>query len=89
MNAKETFLKSKHRPWWEELVQTEGFRAGIESAMLVMVQGQADGGTPSDSWDQHSQLVGARRFVRILENLHAPEKTERPIRFPNLEPPKI
>ena len=87
MNAHETFIKGPHKQAFEELIQKEALRVGIEYALLVMVQNQPLFAEPSQGWDHHSKLAGAREFIEILGKLHLPKETRKTSAFPNLQPP--
>lgn len=89
MNAKEAFLKGPHRAPFEQLVLNEHFQPAMEAALLALVQEQNPNAGVNDSWDAHSQLVGARRFIEILEALHKPETVTKIPRFPNLKTPSL
>lgn len=85
MNAKAAFLASPHRPKFERITETEEFQRALEYALLALIQDQALSATVSDSWDHHSHIVGARRFIAILETLHLPEQAQKAVKFPNLK----
>lgn len=86
MNAKETFVKSPHRAKFEAIAQDEAFRAALEAALLVMVQSQPREKEVTQSWDCHSQLVGARAFIEILATLHVPQREQKHRQWENLKP---
>ncbi len=89
MNAHETFLKGPHRKAFEDAIQTEAMRVGLEYALLVMAQRQPLVASPATGWDLNSRLSGAREFIEILGKLHLPEETPQRRPFPNLKPPSI
>ena len=87
MTAKDTFISSEHRLKWEEVSQSPYFQAACDYALLTMVEQQdGDGLNPSQSWDAHSQLVGARRLVAILKNLHVKRREPEPLKWDQLKP---
>lgn len=55
-------------PWFEE---------AVIAAYAEMAYRQPRGGQLAEAWDQHSQLIGAKRFVEILCGLPLVEVPEK------------
>jgi hypothetical protein len=85
---KELFLASPHREEWERIVGTKTALAAKDAALLQFIYEQPDGSGPSDAWDQHSQLAGAKKMLRLLFNLHLKETSKPPIKLTQLPIPK-
>lgn len=86
MKAKADFIKSPLREKFESLIVQEAMQQALDSSLLEFVQEQPITGDVSSSWDAHSQLIGARKFISILSNLHLiPTVTKGP-KFENLKP---
>lgn len=60
-------LAATLEPWFEE---------SVIAAYAEMAYRQPRGSQLAEAWDQHSQLVGARRFVEILCGLPLVEAAE-------------
>jgi hypothetical protein len=73
--ARERFLTSPHRAEFEKIATSAAFESACDYALLAleseMPSSLAD---PSKSWDYGCHMIGARRVLAILKELHvAPE----------------
>lgn len=90
MTPKEKFLTLPDiRSDWERITQTKAAEVAMEAALLQFVHEQPDGAeAPGAAWDQHSQLVGAKKVLRILFNLHLKEQPVEPMKLTRLPTPR-
>lgn len=84
---KETFLKGPHRETLEKWATSVPGEAARDAAILQFVHELHTPIDPSKSWDQGSQLAGAKRILDILYNLWAKEEQTKAMRLPSLKPP--
>lgn len=74
---RQTFRESPHCDIHKKLVLTEAFQVACDYALLALLQDMPESKDPSQGWDNHSQMVGARRVIDILKTLHqSPEETK-------------
>lgn len=85
---KEAFIATPHRQDWERITQTKAAEAARDAALLQFVYDQPDANAPAASWDAHSQLVGARKMLNLLFNLHLKEEPRTPMKLTHLPIPK-
>lgn len=89
MKPKQTFQKTAPLAnAWGDIITRPEFDTAVNTAMLEMIERQPIRGTPSESWDHHSQVVGARIFLDILRNLHLPDPNPVNVPMPNLKSPR-
>lgn len=87
MTPKEQFLTSAHREPLEKWATTASGQSARDTALLQFVHEQPGAIDPSRAWDQHCQLVGARRILEILFNLWAKDEPSKGMKLPVLKPP--
>lgn len=79
---------SQMRDDWEKIVTTKAAEAARDAALLQFVHDQPDANAPATAWDAHSQLVGAKKMLKILFNLHLVEEPQRAPRLQQIPIPK-
>lgn len=62
-----------------DLVVSHEFRRTLMVALAEMEMNLPQTGNPSQSWDAHAQMVGARTFISTLLNLCEPHQTHSPL----------
>lgn len=72
---------AKHKAW----VDTMGEHA-CDIALLQMLQEYGDIGDTLTSIQVHNQLIGAKRFIKILLAIHLPPPPPEPSKFKQLKP---
>jgi hypothetical protein len=83
---KESFLVSGHAAEFAKLVANEHFCPACEYALLQLQSEMAPSsvpGQPTDPYvglDSNSQMFGARRVLKIMQDLPIPEKSTQPKR---------
>lgn len=77
---KQAFIESPHAISHEKTVSQESFQAACEYSLLALVQEQPYAIDPSNGWDSHSKLMGARRVLEILKSLHQQEEVQKPVK---------
>lgn len=72
-SPREAFQKSTYRKTWEEFTMTAAFESAIHAALLQFATELPDSPSPS-CIDPHSQMVGARKVLQMLSNIHLKEE---------------
>ena len=73
--------REKHKAW----VDSMGEHA-CDIALLQLVNEYGDIGDDSTSTQVHNQIIGAKRFIRILLSIHIPPTPPEPPRHRELKP---
>jgi len=81
---KQAFIESPHRAQHEKIVQTESFQSACDYSLLVLLNELPKATDPSQGWDCHSQMIGARRVLDILKTIHKADEGNKPLRAPKL-----
>lgn len=85
---KENFIANAvQRDEFEKIMGTKTMQSARDAALLQFVMEQPREMEVNKAWDAHSQLVGARRMLDILFNLHLAQQTPKQERMPTLRPP--
>ena len=87
MSPKEAFAKGPHKENHRKWAESASAEVARDAALLEFVMNQPDGSDLAKGWDAHSQLVGAKRILGILFNLHLQEEPPKPTRLTTLRPP--
>ena len=74
MTPKTDFLKTPDAKTHADLVNTPAFKSAMRFALLEFMERQPRGAAIAEAWDSHSQLQGAIKFSRILEELSTVEE---------------
>lgn len=80
MTAKEKFQKSNTFRDAVAVLASEHFERAAEVTLLIMVENQAMCDNPVSGNNMHQQMIGARRFLSIMQGLIRTDegpKTER------------
>lgn len=89
MTPKAAFIQnSQLRDDWEKITATKAAEAARDAALLQFVHEQPDANSPATSWDAHSQLVGAKKMLTILFNLHLKEEPRPAMKLTQIPIPK-
>ena len=90
MTSKERFQAGPHKDPHRKWASSEVGEIATETALLTMIDNLPLSMSPSESWDNHSQIVGARKVLSILRELHIPEKQTKPANWArtNLKSPE-
>lgn len=76
--AKELFRSSPDFKGYQEIIANAAFESACNAALLVMIEDlPKHTGAPSDSWDAHCQIVGARKVLEKLSELHLKDEPEK------------
>lgn len=94
--AKELFRSSPDFKGYQEIVANAAFESACNAALLVMIEDlPKHTGDPAASWDCHCQIVGARKVLEKLSELHLKDEAPTKEKWPTLKyetrtpPPKI
>ena len=77
INPKETFLNSVYRQPFENITASPAFQCACDYALLELLTQLPP--TVDPLCDNHSQMVGARKVIDILQNLHKLEPEGKPV----------
>ena len=72
---KAAFAQSGHKDEFAKWAGTITFDLAIEYALLGMAQEMPDEMDPNSAWTNYAKLMGAKRVLQILRELHLPEET--------------
>jgi hypothetical protein len=68
------------------LLTNPAFESACKTALTSFVESLPEStAEPSKSWDSYCQILGARRVLEILSQLHEPETTPTPTKWPSLK----
>jgi len=84
--SKQLFQSSPAFKEFQAMLASPAFEPACNAAILGLIESlPATAADPSKSWDCYLQIVGARRVLEILSQLHEPETTPTPQKWPTLK----
>lgn len=70
-SSKQLFQSSKDFKGYQEIIANPAFESACNAALMAMIEELPQKTTaPSESWDCHCQIVGARNVLEKLSQLH-------------------
>jgi len=83
--SKELFQASQAFNDFKDILTNRAFEPACSAALLGLIESMpAHSADPSKAWDAYLQIVGARRVLGILSELHVKDELPRPTVFPTL-----
>lgn len=81
LSPKTRFLQSADAKALSTFIHSEVFLNAVTTALAEMQMNMPGVGNPSQAWDSHCQMTGAKTFIGILLNLSEPSQ---PPKIPDL-----
>jgi hypothetical protein len=72
LSPKSRFLKTTESKAHLDLVTQDYFQTALTVALAEMEMNMPPPGSPTNGWDNASQMQGAKRFIEVLLNLAEP-----------------
>lgn len=84
--AKELFQSSPEFKNFQAIVASTAFEPACNAALLCLIEELPEKtADPSKAWDCYLQIVGARRFIDMLSQLHVPPEKEKRVKSAELD----
>ena len=86
--ASQAFIMSGHAPAFEKMAETIAFDTATEYALLSFIEELPTvSPDPNTQWSMMSQIIGARRVLVILKEMHLKKEAVAPTKPATLRPP--
>lgn len=73
--ARQRFIESSVIADFQKIVATKAMDAACDYALLALEEEMPSTlADPTKAWDYGAQMIGARRVLSILKNLHLPQQ---------------
>jgi len=83
--SKELFQSSPAFADFSQILTNRAFEPACSAALLGLIESlPAHSADPSKAWDAYLQIVGARRVLEILSELHVKDEPSKAVPFPTL-----
>lgn len=83
--SKELFQSSPQFKDFQAILANPAFEASCNAALMGMIESlPSEAADASRAWDSYLQILGARKFIYMLSQLHVPDEKPSEMKWPTL-----